>query len=84
MQGQGAELHCLSLKMGHFIPGVQKQKGLVAIHSSLRASLAASEECLRQRLKQRDRSLILEGRKGLGSGDRAGYKGCRSDRGGFG
>lgn len=46
MQGQGAELHCLSLKMGHFIPGVQKQKGaLVAIHSSLRASLAAVRQC---------------------------------------
>lgn len=42
-QGQGAELHCLDLKMGHFIPGAQKQKGaLVAIRSSFGASLAAA------------------------------------------
>lgn len=40
--------------------------------------------CLRQRLKQRDRTLILEGMKGLGSGVRAGYKGCRRDQAGFG
>lgn len=41
--------------------------------------------CLRRELlKQRDRTLILEGRKGLGSGDRPGCKGCRRDQAGFG
>lgn len=62
MRGQGAELHCLDLKMGHFIPGAQKQKGaLVAIGSGLRASLAAAGQPPPGRACSRDPGLSFCG-----------------------
>lgn len=71
---------------GAFHPRSAEAEGNSGHHPLQSQSFAGSSlaVCLRQRLKQRDRTLILEGRKGLGSGDRAGYKGCGSDQAGFG
>jgi len=61
--GQGAELHCPDLKIGPFIPGVQKQKGAPAVVcSSFRAPLAAAVS-LGQSLKEKAGALTSGGDK---------------------
>lgn len=88
LQGQGAELHCLDLKIGHFVPEAQKQKGaLVTIRSNLGTSLTAAGQPPLGRAWSREPGLSFWGggkawELGTGLGKR-GAGGIRLDLGGM-